>query len=245
MRALFKKLIVILALPLIFNGGSIAGDYAEHRILGFSEDGRFFGFEEYGIQDGSGFPYSNIYVIDLARDSWVKNTPVRITLTSENKTLLEARHEAMKGASDVLINKRLVVPGALLGANPVNSVRDGQTLAFFRDAIGGKRLQHGSVQLSQFKLPLSDQCASFGVEAVRGFRLSFSDQSSGQIKVLHQDAKLPSSRGCAISYRLSALYAHTRYPDMNNGVAIISVFKHGFEGPDRRFIAVPVPLRLD
>jgi predicted secreted protein len=40
-----------------------AGDYAYRDILGFSSDGKSFAFEEYGVQDGSGFPYANIFVV--------------------------------------------------------------------------------------------------------------------------------------------------------------------------------------
>ncbi|RUV10776.1 DUF2259 domain-containing protein, partial [Mesorhizobium sp. M5C.F.Ca.IN.020.32.2.1] len=38
-----------------------AGDVAELEILGFTSDGGAFAFEEYGVQDGSGFPYANRY----------------------------------------------------------------------------------------------------------------------------------------------------------------------------------------
>ena len=48
----------------------LAGDRALIDLIGYSEDGRIFAFEEFGIQDGSGFPYSNIYVVDLPADKW-------------------------------------------------------------------------------------------------------------------------------------------------------------------------------
>ncbi|MBZ9963064.1 DUF2259 domain-containing protein [Mesorhizobium sp. B292B1B] len=38
-----------------------AGDVAELEILGFTKDGGVFAFEEYGVQDGSGFPCGNRY----------------------------------------------------------------------------------------------------------------------------------------------------------------------------------------
>src|SRR5690606_36811639 len=40
---------------------AFAGDTASLDVLGYSPDGKVFAFEEYGIADGSGFPYSNIY----------------------------------------------------------------------------------------------------------------------------------------------------------------------------------------
>ena len=47
-----------------------AGDVAELEILGFTGDGGVFAFEEYGVQDGSGFPYANRYYIDTADDTF-------------------------------------------------------------------------------------------------------------------------------------------------------------------------------
>ncbi len=52
-----------------------AGDFAKREIHGFSIDGQLFAFEEYGVQDGSGFPYSTIYVIDTSTDQWTANSP--------------------------------------------------------------------------------------------------------------------------------------------------------------------------
>ncbi len=56
----------------------------------FSADARIFAFEEFGVQDGSGFPYSNIYLIDLERDKFAPGSPVRVTIERE-APLKEAR----------------------------------------------------------------------------------------------------------------------------------------------------------
>lgn len=56
---------------------TFAGDYAALQPIGFSADGNVFAFEEYGVQDGSGFPYSTIYVIDTRDDSFLPGAPVR------------------------------------------------------------------------------------------------------------------------------------------------------------------------
>ena len=41
---------------MLFAGSTSAADIASVRPIGFSSDGAVFAFEEYGIQDGSGFP---------------------------------------------------------------------------------------------------------------------------------------------------------------------------------------------
>ena len=54
-----------------------AGDAATLNVLGFSSDGAIFAFEEYGVQDGSGFPYANRYYIDTATDTFLPGSPIR------------------------------------------------------------------------------------------------------------------------------------------------------------------------
>eukprot|EP01036_Dinobryon_divergens_P042760 gene42760-56842_t len=49
---------------------ALAGDRALIDFIGYSEDGQYFAFEEYGIGDGSGAPYSHIFIVDLAADAW-------------------------------------------------------------------------------------------------------------------------------------------------------------------------------
>ena len=79
---------------------AMAGDRALIDHVGFSADFRYFAFEEFGIQDGSGFAYSNIFVVDLETDSWVIGTPVRVQAESEETSLVEIRAEAARLAAD-------------------------------------------------------------------------------------------------------------------------------------------------
>jgi len=52
-----------------------AGDYAERRIIGFSANGKYFAFQQFGVQDGSGFPYSEIFIINTDTDTWAGGSP--------------------------------------------------------------------------------------------------------------------------------------------------------------------------
>src|SRR5262245_47503462 len=73
-----------------------AGDAAQLNILGFSRDGAIFAFEEYGVQDGSGFPYANRFYIDTATDSFLARTPVRVRIDDENASIDAARDKARR-----------------------------------------------------------------------------------------------------------------------------------------------------
>ncbi|HEY7765546.1 MAG TPA: DUF2259 domain-containing protein, partial [Aestuariivirgaceae bacterium] len=112
---LITAMLCILTAPPAF-----AADAAERDILGFSPDGRYFAFEQYGVQDGSGFPYSEIFIIDLEEDRWLEGTPVRIRLDDETQSLGKARAEASGKAREYLLSARIEDNARVLASNPVN-----------------------------------------------------------------------------------------------------------------------------
>ena len=86
-----------------------------------------------------------------------------------------------------------------------------------------------------FAKPEDGSCDNMG--DVFGFKLTFTD--AGGERVLHDDGtSLPKSRGCPVDYRLYAVLAP--FEQGAPRVAIISVYPVGFEGPDRRFMLVPI-----
>ena len=118
---------LVAALPI----PAMAGDFAERSILGFSPNGDRFAFEEFGVQDGSGFPYANLFVLDTTRDSWVAGTPVRVRLDDETKGIAAARGAAARKAAPLLGD--IDQPGTLLASNPITeSGGDPYSIAFRR-----------------------------------------------------------------------------------------------------------------
>ena len=57
---------------------------------------------------------------------------------------------------------------------------------------------------------------------------------------IYRDGFVPKSRGCPEAYRIHGVVTPWNGNGIEGAVAIISVYAHGFEGPDRRFIAVPL-----
>ena len=64
--------LMLLVLP------AMAANRALINMIGYSEDGDYFAFEQFGIQDGSGFAYSEVFVVDLANDKWTAGTPFEV-----------------------------------------------------------------------------------------------------------------------------------------------------------------------
>jgi predicted secreted protein len=80
------KLFVLAALAVLMFGSIVrAGDYANLNFVGFSKDGRYLAFEEYGVQDGSGFPYSSYYFVDVAKNSFAAPS-INVRLDNEQAT---------------------------------------------------------------------------------------------------------------------------------------------------------------
>jgi predicted secreted protein len=215
-----------------------AGDTASVNVLGFTPDGRVFAFEEYGVQDGSGFPYAHRFYIDSATDTFMPETPIRVLLEDESQTVQAARQQAKvrgeKLFKDAVLDRNrgdLVAFNAVTedSADPHRIVANPRP--FFPPIVPALEFR-----LEEFSMPPPERCEGMG--KVAGFRLIRMDpQPNGPIKLLHEDANLPLSRGCPNGYRLGGL--QTFFPE--NGAPVyailISIRSYGFEGPDFRWIA--------
>jgi predicted secreted protein len=229
-------------MALLFASPAFAGDRASSSFIGYSESGQYFAFEEYGFQDGSGFAFSTIYILDLDKDAWVKGSPFRLQADDENTALdvirARARTAADTGLKSAAINYPVEI-AALIGDGVPDT--DATTLRFGVPGFRGPGTVEGdfTLDLEQFPIgPETDPCVEFIAERPLGYALSIT--AEGKTHELHRDTSLPASRGCPVAYRLFAVVTPIWQSSLTHAVAIISVFSHGFEGPDRNFIAVPL-----
>lgn len=221
---------------------AVAGDRSLIDYVGFSEDFRYFAFEEFGIQDGSGFAYSNIYVVDLTSDSWVIGTPIRVQADSDTRSLADVRKEAMERAGDHVSEFKIDVPvetAAMIG-DGVPGI-DAQSLTFGTPGyVPGSVSGNYTLSLTQFEAKAVSPCDEwFGIQA-KGYQLDIADGGAGRL--VYRDGGLPRSRGCPTDYRLYSVVMPYTQTTLAKAVAIVSYYPAGFEGPDRRFLAVPLGL---
>ena len=221
---------------------AVAGDRALVDIIGYSDDGRYFAFEEFGIQDGSGFAYSSIYVVDLSTDSWVVGTPIREQADDEGLSLNQIRAEVQLQAKPDIEGFGIDVPAeyaALLGDGAPGA--DGKSLRFGSPGYGpGEVSGDYQLRLSTFPTTAASPCAEWFSVDPMGYQLVIAD--NGNERLIHRDGALPRSRGCPVTYRLHGVVLPFNAGSISDAVALISVYPGGFEGPDRRFIAVPLGL---
>ena len=236
LRRLPPRIAVTMAIALTCASPSLAGDTAELHILGFSNDGRIFAFEEYGVQDGSGFPYANRFYIDTMTDSYMSGSPIRVRLDDETKDVAAARREARERGEKIIAQSELDAnPGFTAACNPVTEVSaDPERLEayprpYFPPIDPALEFRLDAFPVTEGK----DRC--YDLAQLKGFTLTLVE--AGESKVLHKDVTVPKSRGCATDYRLGGL--QTFGPDgFSTYAVIISVQQLGFEGPDYRWMAV-------
>jgi len=215
---------------------AFAGDFATRHIHGFSIDGGLFAFEEYGVQDGSGFPYANIYVIDTATDQWTAGSPFKVQLNDETKTVFDARGEARMLAGPVM--KSFEDRGNIVATNQPTEkgIDTGRVVANPRIVVPPID-EDIEFRLERIGFPATGVCEGFGDTA--GFRLKQIATQEGQTtRIIHEDSTVPDSRGCPLRYKLADLV--TFFPDKAPPVAAVLILMEtiGFEGPDGRYLAV-------
>lgn len=230
---------VLYALVMVLFGAvpAAAGDYADRLIIGFSPDGAYFAFEEYGIQDGSGFPYASIYVIETATDSWVAGTPIRIRIDDETATLQSVRDQAYDQAGPILNSLGIGLPGRHLLSNPLTELGDHRNVAFLVRAFSPLQTTGWSLTVQERALPTD--CPDLG-QLIVGFDLWLTSPE-GETLQLNHDERIPESRNCPVGYGAADVFAFDR-PDRTILIILLNMFTIGFEGPDRRYLAIATQL---
>src|SRR3569623_1757111 len=234
----------LFALILLTVAPALAGDRALLNVLGYSEDGTYIAFEEFGVLDGSGGYYSHSFVVDLEKDSWVKGSPYSIETPGDDgddaRTLPEVRAAVMKLAAPTLTSLKIDVPAETLNliADGIPDM-DGKTMVVDTPSCCGSNDVDTSIELKltlkTFPAKMADQCQ---VDTALGFSLDV-DYWDGTSAQVHKDGDtLPKSRSCPQDYRLYSVV--TPLESGMNRVAFVSSYPFDFEGVSRRFLVVPL-----
>lgn len=235
---LILNFLISVVLAAILTTSASAGDFADREIIGFSQNGSVFAFEEYGVQDGSGFPYSNIYIVDTANDRWINGSPFRVRIDDETAGIEEARNQARQQADNAL--NGIYHKGLLAASNPHTEVSpDPYRIVARPRSYIPSGLPNLELKLDVYEVFGQDYCSLGG--ALKAFRLLLISQTDGiATRLIHDDGNsVPKSRNCPLDYQFADII--TYHPDAGGMVAIalVRVWSLGFEGPDGRYIAIP------
>jgi predicted secreted protein len=236
-----KSLLSTIPLLLLTALVASAGDVAEMRPIGFSPDGRFFAFEQFGEQDGSGFPYAEIQVIDTETDEYVEGTPITTLIRREEASTGEARRESLNQAKAMLDSRKIGEdPGFIVAFSPIGELTEKphdlryQSFPSFYVNDGIYRLS-----LQEFDAKGEERCRNMNIN-VRAFALSIAADTTPDAKrEVYRDQSVPKSRNCPSAYAIGGVVTPglgSKAPHM----VMVQVASLGFEGSNLRWIAVPV-----
>ena len=227
----------------LLTGSAFAGDFATLQPLGFSDDGKVFAFEQYGVQDGSGFPYAEIFFLDLEKDRFVAPSPIRIRIDDESQSEAAARDRARLEAKPLFERYRPEEHrGRIVVDNPETELSaDPNRVRFTPRPIEPTPDHPVELRLERIAIASNESCPA--MSEAKGYRLiRIGLEPDQRTTLIHEDSSLPKSRGCAQDYKLSQILVFDKPDGGFKAVAIIGVKSVGFEGPDLRYVANPIPM---
>jgi predicted secreted protein len=247
MRTFFYVCAVFL-LTLCLSAQTFAGDYANLRFIGFSGDGKYLAFEEWGEGDPGGW-YSTTYFIDVDNNSFAI-APLALTDDENTKSL-----SALRRKSETLAAKNLrklkIMPGnqgRMIAAHLLTDWTYDDS--FINTGEGDKVKFNGYLnpnspnQYEFYELTLKTfpdekaECNNRTGRGVNKFDLTLNYTGSSKeysySQILQKDSILPARRNCPYGYRIESVYFY----DDDKIAVFLNVFSHGFEGPDMRYMVV-------
>ena len=227
---------------LSFNAVSYAGDASTAAQIGFSKDGKFFSYFEYGVSDGSGFPYAMVKFINLQKNTYASP---QITAMDENdqvggieslrairmKALMKARHTLAK----LGISKSYF--GEILASRKLTDLSSASVskIPFARFPVI-RGLSSPSYEVNLTTKPSAHSAKCYFDENPMMLNLTVKNLTTGKMMTLQNDVTLPESRGCVTGYRIQDVIAQEN--EDHRVVVLLNVLTTGFEGDDSRTMAV-------
>ncbi|MCC6949070.1 MAG: DUF2259 domain-containing protein [Bradyrhizobiaceae bacterium] len=237
------------------------------KVLGFSPDGRYFGFIQYGgVGDGGEF-VAEAHVIDVAADRLVPGMPLRLESWKESPPIDDPRPygEWLLGFAGKRFAKALSLYDFQLLVPPIaadEGARTGETFAISSDvrlSPGTRSIAFEDAKLGRVSLDLEEKRfpwprtsrAGRRAEAIPcaqevdweegvGFRLTL--RRGKRIVVLNDDRTIPASRHCVLGYGISEVHTYARRDGKVSLAVVLNMAVRGFEGNDRLFLAVTAQL---
>jgi len=231
----------MLALSVV-NNALYAGDAAELNFIGFSNNGNYLAFEQYGIQDGSGFAYSEIILIDVPDNSFAYSA-ITSRAEDEHITLESARDYTMMSALSKLDALSIVTgnTGDHVICHPLSDLEADPRYVRFNERSGGipglSGFREYAVTLNEIEVISDEDGYGYEFGPPKMLELSIGTPGTNDIIVLQRDTKPPKRRGHVYSYRICDVYLY-HYTEHLYIAVLINYSMLGFEGPDMRFMAI-------
>jgi len=237
----------LLAFLLIFlpAGAALASDNSQFVPIGYSPDGRFFSYEEYGTSEKSRLAYSHIYVIDLVQNKWVLGTPVMYMALRPSEALADVRKRASTQAGMILTDLDINVPAqivAMIGDGELEADRSKLLFGVPGKGADGAIIGQYRLTLKSFETAAASPCWQWFGKKPLGFSVTM--ENFGGTLEIYKDAMLARSRGCPFEYRFSAVIMPFAASDISNFVVMVGAFTYGLEEVNKQYLAVPLGFKI-
>jgi predicted secreted protein len=223
-----KSLLLAVLLSFLFVATTRAGDAANLEVIGFSKNGAYVAFEQFGIADGSGHPYSQISIAEVARNELVSR--VEATVQDSDKPVKAARDAVRVRARAALVKYGIVSgnQGRFYGlAGRIDLAAQGYQVAYLE--VSGRTYTLEAT--TQDVNPVPEACTT--APQLLRVTLTIGDAEG----ILQRDARLPAVRQCAYNYEFHSAFVFGR-----SLAVFLRYDTRGFEGADTRWMVVTTRL---
>jgi predicted secreted protein len=215
-----KKLLTALYLAVFIAPISLAAEASHLELIGFSRNGAYVAFHQFGIHDGRGTPY--MYTSFVSVKSNRLEAEIKTEVDLEGATVAQARAKA-KLMSEAAMKKYGIVSGnqgRFIGVTPPHMYTTISEF-FALDRTYG---------LSIATKP-AISTVEYCIEAPQLLIVKL--MVSGKTRDLQRDTKLPASRDCAYGYEMRSAHLYGR-----SLAVFVSYQTVGFEGADSRWMVI-------
>ncbi|MCH4546409.1 MULTISPECIES: DUF2259 domain-containing protein [Rhizobium] len=220
-------------------GLSLAGDIANIQPIGFSADGKVFGFQEFGIEESGNLPYSNTYFIDTEDGHYLEGTPFHTELTDKDANLSKARRQNLTAARSQMDKYDLLTnPGLIAAFNPPTELGSpSKTLRYTTLATDGPPKAPYTLSLGEMPVPTPKDCTAVDKRVI-GFSLQMIEKEGAPNRqAARQATAVPAERVCSVEYRIGGAVVYQPEGGNQVHIALVLAFDADRNG---RWIAVPV-----
>ncbi len=215
-----KRLVFTLCLALFAAPISLAAEASHLELIGFSKNGAYMAFTQFGYNDGSGFPYIDTSFVSISNNRLV--VEVNTAVETDGATMAQARAKA-KPAIALAMKKYGIIAGnqgRFIGVTPPHM--DTTISEFFAlDRTYG------------LSIATKPAISAVGYCNAPPQLLIVKLEGGSRNRDLQRDTRLPSSRECAYGYELRSAHLYGR-----SLAVFVSYQTLGFEGADSRWMVV-------
>ncbi len=217
-----------------FGMPAFSGDASNLEIIGFSDDGSIFSFEEFGEEDGSGFAYVNRHIVSKDGSG---NRTIEFVDRTGTLSIAETRQEFSQDLGNFELAAFEKDPGTTLVFNPITELSADWHRASFTPVFS-ETLHAGVYELRLHELFEKAQsskppCAEV-VEELAGYQLTLSKNGESEALV-HQKRPVEIGAGCPLGYRIGAVHLSPDNSEVTTIAVLIHTAFYGFEGRDYRY----------